>query len=669
MTQTSSPEGQATFDVQALIALKRVAAAVPAPCGTWAAVALERLIHDGSKYACDLWRVPLDGSGGALQLTRGKSRDTAPCFRSDGALGFLSNRIDSDGEVDADAEKRKQVWILPAAGGEPQPLTDEPLGVDAFKFAAQGDCLAVLAPVLPNVMHNEQRKTAAEREKKGPSALRYKSMPVRFWDHWLSEAAPHLIAYDASGGKRCDLTPDADRQHREASFDIASDGARIAITHATPGADRVDDVALLVIEVAGGARSLLGAESCTALNNPLFSPDGMTIACSHEPRPAHRCTNISLRLLDLTSGQAAPLAADWDRWPTPAGWSADGKTLIVTAEDAACTPVFGVDVASGQVSRLTTGGTHSSVQVANGGALVGLRSGLRHPPELFCMPSDGDGLLRLPARLSGFDSDCAAASIENFDTISTDGHVVQAYLLKPAQHRVEDGPLPTLIWVHGGPISAWGDVWHWRWCPLTAVAQGYAVVLPNPRGSTGFGQAYVDGIWGNVWGKQCFEDVMAVTAQAAARADVDAGRMAAMGGSFGGYMTNWIGSQTDRFKCLVTHASVYSMAAFTGVTDLPAFWMLEMDGSPYDDAHAFDRYSPSRFVANWKSPALIIHGDLDYRVPVGESLALFEALQYHGVESELMIFPDENHWILKPNNSIAWYQAVFEFLARHLKAK
>jgi dipeptidyl aminopeptidase/acylaminoacyl peptidase len=243
---------------------------------------------------------------------------------------------------------------------------------------------------------------------------------------------------------------------------------------------------------------------------------------------------------------------------------------------------------------------------------------------------------------------------------------VQTRLLKPARHQPQDGPLPTLLWIHGGPMASWGDAWHWRWNPLAAVAQGYAVALPNPRGSTGFGQAFIDGIWGNQWGRQCYDDVIAVADVLAARDDVDADRMAAMGGSFGGYMTNWIGSQTDRFRCLVTHASVYSMYAFTGVTDLPAFWLLQMGGTPYGELADYERYAPARCMANWKSPALVIHGDLDYRVPVGESLALFEALQYHGVPSELMIFPDENHWILKPNNSIAWYDGVFDFLGRHL---
>jgi dipeptidyl aminopeptidase/acylaminoacyl peptidase len=195
------------------------------------------------------------------------------------------------------------------------------------------------------------------------------------------------------------------------------------------------------------------------------------------------------------------------------------------------------------------------------------------------------------------------------------------------------------------------------------------VVQPNPRGSTGFGQPFIQGIWGNVWGQQCYADIMAVTDAVERRDDVAAGEIMAMGGSFGGYMTNWIGTQTQRFKCLITHASICTMAQFTGTTDHPPWWYLEMGGEdPYADMPKFDRFAPIRTIKQWKTPALIIHGEFDYRCPIGEGLNLFEALQYHGVPSELLIFPDENHWILKPRNIVAWYDTVLGFIGRHLKA-
>jgi dipeptidyl aminopeptidase/acylaminoacyl peptidase len=241
---------------------------------------------------------------------------------------------------------------------------------------------------------------------------------------------------------------------------------------------------------------------------------------------------------------------------------------------------------------------------------------------------------------------------------------IQCFVVKPKSA----GKAPALLWIHGGPIGMDTDGWHWRWNPLLAVAQGYAVALPNPRGSTGFGQKFVDGIWGNCWGAQCYQDLMAVADALERRADLDGSRLMAMGGSFGGYMTNWIGTQTTRFKCLITHASIVGMSTFTGVTDHPSWWYLEMGGeNPYTNAESFDRYAPWKYLARWQTPALVIHGELDYRCPVSEALMLFEALQFHGVASELLIFPDENHWILKPNNIVAWYSHVFDFLSRYLR--
>jgi dipeptidyl aminopeptidase/acylaminoacyl peptidase len=270
------------------------------------------------------------------------------------------------------------------------------------------------------------------------------------------------------------------------------------------------------------------------------------------------------------------------------------------------------------------------------------------------------------ARLSNFTPATEWAEIESIMTKSTDGTPIQSWITRPKTSGARKHPV--LLWIHGGPIGMAGDGWHWRWNSLLAVAQGYTVVQPNPRGSTGFGQAFIQGIWGNVWGDQCYKDIMAVTDALEHREDVDASRIMAMGGSFGGYMTNWIGTQTQRYRCLITHASIVTMAAFTGTTDHPAWWYLEMGGeNPYADPAGYDRFAPIRYISQWKTPTLIIHGEQDYRCPINEGLNLFEALQYHGVDSELLLFPDENHWVLKPRNIVAWYENVLGFAGKHLR--
>jgi dipeptidyl aminopeptidase/acylaminoacyl peptidase len=660
-----------SYTVEQHISLRRVSAIAPSPDGRWLAVEVQRLDRDGAKYVSDLWKVPTDGSA-ATQLTRGDSKDTSPRFRHDGALCFLSNRQPNEVKPDEDAEKRMQVWCLPAAGGEPVMLTDEPLGVEAFRCAKQANQMVLLARVLADVAHDKQRETAAERAKNGPSARRYSRQPVRHWDHWLHQnddlPYTHVVACDGDGGHRVDLTPGARHEFAiEPSFDLSADGKQVAVTRQTTGADRELDTTLLLIDVATRAQRVIGEAPCVNFDAPVFSPDGRRIATTRSFRSPTTAVRPIAVVIDAATGSLRELAGHWDRWPHVADWTADGRRLIASTDDEGHSPVVTIDVDSGAVERITApaaGGAHADLARLDDGRIAGIRSTLLEAPECFVTDARAGSTPRVLARLSGHEK-ADFASVENLSCPSTDGTPIQLFLLKPKNVR---GPLPLLLWIHGGPIGMDQDGWHWRWNPLLAVAQGYAVALPNPRGSTGFGQAFIQGIWGNVWGAQCYEDLMAVTDALIERPDIDRDRTMAMGGSFGGYMTNWIGSQTSRFKCLITHASIATMAQFTGTTDHPAWWYLEMGGEdPYADMAKFDRFAPIRYIKNWKTPTLIIHGELDYRCPINEGLNLFEALQYHGVPSELLVFPDENHWILKPRNIVAWYEAVLEFIGRHLK--
>ena len=659
------------YSVEDHIHLRRVSGTSPSPDGRWLAVAVQRLDLDGAKYVSDLWKLPTDG-GAAVQLTRGESKDAAPCFRHDGALGFLSNRRPNDVKPDEEAEKRMQVWLLPAAGGEPQQLTDEPLGVEQFRFAQESDRLVLLAPVLPDVAHEKQRETAAERAKKGTSARIFKRQPVRHWDHWLHQnpdrANTHLVAMRADGTQRVDLTPDAATELAiEPQLDVTADGSRALVTWRTTGVDRVDDHHVVVFDLATGAKTQVPQAERTSTESAHFSPDGRTIAAIRSQRSEQLVVRPTLTLFDAGGGEARELSRDWDRWPHLAGWSADGSRLLVTADDDGIAPVFAIDPVKGTVQGLvphSAGGVHSDVAALPGGGFACIRSSLLDAPECYVHDGKPGKELRALARLSNFRPASEWAEIESITTKSTDGTPIKSWITRP-----KGGPAkkPVLVWIHGGPIGMAGDGWHWRWNAALAAAQGYIVVQPNPRGSTGFGQAFVQGIWGNVWGDQCYKDLMAVTDDLERRADVDAKRIMAMGGSFGGYMTNWIGTQTQRYRCLITHASIVTMAAFTGTTDHPGWWYLEMGGeNPYADPAGYDRFAPIRHISKFKTPTLVIHGEQDYRCPIGEGLNLFEALQYHRVDSELLVFPDENHWILKPRNIVAWYENVLAFIARHM---
>ncbi|NUN14100.1 MAG: S9 family peptidase [Myxococcales bacterium] len=656
-----------SFSVEQLVQLGRVTTFALSPDGIHAAVAVSRLDTETMSYRSDLWRITLDNSEPPVRLTRGRYKDHSPCYRRDGSLGFLSNRPLAEGSPKDEDDSRMQVWLLPHEGGEPRPVTDEPLGCSAFKFASRGNRLAVIADVYPGIPHEEQRKRVADLRKKGPSVLKYTQMNVRHWDSWLSTEAPHVVVYDEEGGDRKDLTPNADRELRgEMSWDLSPDGRSVAITRARLSVvDRLDDVALWVLNTETGQSYVLGEESQTMFGVPRFSPQGDKLAAMKGVRLVSQHGPIRCWVFDLQSGVATELASEWDAWPMPECWTPDGKHIVVSVDEQALRPAYLLDAVTGARTRLlspSAGGNHVGLVVSeNGQRLVGLKSRIVHPPEVFSAPVGVDQVPDFVSNLSNFDAKAAEAAVTIEDLRVHTVHDVQTTLVSPRGGDTK----PLLMWIHGGPIHAWGDTWHWRWNPLVALSQGYAVALPNPSGSTGFGQALVEAIWRNSWGGQCYEDLMATADALASRPDIDPKRMVAMGGSFGGYMTNWIGGQTDRFKCLVTHASIWDMSAFFASTDYPAWGKLELGGiSPYRDRAGFDKYSPREFVSNFKTPTLILHGEKDYRVPIGEALAMFEALQEHGVESELVIFPDENHWILRPNNIIAWYNTVLEFIGR-----
>ncbi|HTC54037.1 MAG TPA: S9 family peptidase [Steroidobacteraceae bacterium] len=661
------------FTVEQYAALGRVSEVAASPCGSWLAVTLQRPDRDGAKYVSDLWRVPTDG-GCAVQLTRGDSKDHAPCFRHDGTLAFLSNRTPNEIKADDEAAERKQVWVLPAGGGEPRQLTDQPLGVNAFRCAKRAARMVLLTPVLAGVEQALQRESAARRRKGGPSARRFRSQPVRHWDEWLHQnpdlPCDHLIACDAEGGQCVDLTPTAQGEFAiDPGFDISSDGARVVATRLNLGKDRILDSALLLIDLDSGSSRVLGVTDSVTLDEAAFSPDGRYLAAVRTARSVARAMQPRIALIEVSSGNVRELGGVWDGWAGAPRWSPTGRQIYFCADEQGRAPIFVLDTDSGAVKRLgaaAAGGVYEHLSILEDGRIAGIHSTLLTAPECFVLDPQASAPARPLARLSGFAGAQEWAQVEDFSIRSTDGMPIQAFLVRP--RGVDSAArLPLALWIHGGPIGANHDGWHWRWNPLLLVAQGYAVALPNPRGSSGFGQDFIQGIWGNVWGDQCFKDLMCVTDALCARGDIDPERTMAMGGSFGGYMTNWIGTQSARFKCLITHASIATMAQFTGTTDHPGWWYLEMGGeNPYLDRERFDRYAPLRQVGNWRTPVLIIHGERDYRCPISEALNLFEALQYHGVPSELLVFPDENHWILKPRNVIAWYQAVIEFTARYL---
>jgi dipeptidyl aminopeptidase/acylaminoacyl peptidase len=663
------------FDARRLVSLGRVSSIAVSPDGTVAACAVMRLDDARTKYVSDLFLVSLDDSSApAVQLTRGKYNDRAPCFRRDGSLAFLSNRpvkdqgLEAPGAQPADDEERDQVWIFAAGDtrGEPRPLTDEALGVESFRFAPRGDLLVVVTRVLPGVAVADQRARAKDLEKNGPTDLFYpnRSGPIRHWDHWLGRARQHVVAYDDRGRNRRDLTPGADREYTgDFAYAVSHHGAWVAVVERVESDDRLYDPSLRLIDTKDGSSRMLAHGLHVEHGNPLFSRDGTRLYFNRQRRSKERHGKVELCAADVASGATTVLCESWDRWPVPRAALPDA--LVVTADDDGCVPIFLVD-RSGEVVRVTArsyGGTHESIAATEDGRIACVRHSLRAPPEPFVVDAKPDQAPRPLARLSGLDpAEIEPIETSQFDVKAKDGARVQTWLIRPRSQK----PSPTVLWIHGGPVGAFGDGWHWRWNPLVLASAGYAVAMPNARGSTGFGTDFVEGIWQNSWGGACYDDLMSVADALEKRDGLDGKRVAAMGGSFGGYMCNYIGGRTTRFRALVSHAGIFHLEAMCGSSDYGPYFAIEMGTTAWQDRETFERHSPHRFVANWKTPTLVIHGEKDYRVPISEALILFDALQEHGVESELLVFPDENHWVLRPRNIEAWYGHVLRFLGQHL---
>ncbi len=644
--------------VRSHVGLKRVSAVQPSPCGTWAAVVVQELDEAEQKYRRQIWRCDLSGDAPPRALTRGEHESHTPRFRWDGTLAFLSNRpVDKD--ADPEGPGATQVWAFPDHGGEPEPLSDEPLGVSDFRCARRADVLVLVSKRLPGVEEAAWRETALTRKKQGPTGLHYRSMPVRFWDHWRPAARPILVVRDPAG--RRILTPDTQAELEHLSWDLSPHGDNVYATWHSVGSDRIFDDAVVRIATATGERETLLEEDRVSHSDLHLSPSGSRLLVCRYARQDGHYPSGQAGVLDLRTDIWTQHAGDWDLEGVPAGWQGE-RFALLTAADRGTGAVYRLDTETGALHRATDTGAWTDVHGV-GERLVGLRSDLLHPPEVHVLQPDGT--VRCPGSFAAAGSFADRVTWTTHTTPGASGDPVQWFCVRP---KDATGPLPGLIWVHGGPISSWQDTWHWRWNSALFALEGYALCLPNPRGSTGFGHGFVQGIWGNEWGAACYDDVQACAQAFAARSDVDAERVGLMGGSFGGYMTNQVGATTDRYACLVSHAGLFDLSSFYGGTDLPAWWSYQQGGTPYSDRESFERWSPHRNLPNWKTPTLVIHGEKDYRVPIHEALALFEGLQLHGVESELLIFPDENHWIMRPENIVAWHEAIYRFLGHHLQA-
>ena len=651
MGMVTTPVPTPFQDLDEFLALPRASGLAVSPDGSRVVTSIAELNEKRTEFVSAIWELDPAGKQPARRLTRGVKGESSPEFTADGDLLFVAARPTED-----DDKPPASLWRLPAAGGEAVEELALPGGIDAVRTARAAAATVVAAKLMRSAASADQDKRLRTLRKDNKiSAVVHSGYPVRYWDHDLGPDRPHLLDV---GGPR-DLTPQPGDALGEADFDVSPDGTFVVTSWHDPAPGASIRGTLVRIDLATAQRATVADDPDADLEHPTISPDGTAVAFIREthstPDKAPRIT-----LCHMRSGEPfVELTAEWDRWPTSVTWSVDGSVLIVTADEGGRGPVFAVAPSSGAVTRLTDDDyTYSDVRTAPEDVIFAMRSSYAQPPHPVRIDPDGT-----VTELSCAERPELPGTLTEVTAAADDGQPVRSWLALP--HG--DTQAPLVLWMHGGPLASW-NAWHWRWNPWLLVARGYAVLMPDPALSTGYGQDFIQRGWG-AWGFAPYTDLMAATDAACAHPRVDGTRTAAMGGSFGGYMANWIAGHTDRFDAIVTHASLWALDQFGPTTDGAYWWAREMT------PEMAEQNSPHRFVGQIRTPMLVIHGDKDYRVPIGEALRLwFELLTESGLPAAVdgtsphrfLYFPSENHWVLSPQHAKIWYQVVTAFLARHV---
>jgi dipeptidyl aminopeptidase/acylaminoacyl peptidase len=679
---TVSKEKTRPLKIEDLYKFARVSDPRISPDGKQVAYVVTTIDFEGNKSSAAIWVAPTSG-GAPRALTTSSKRDTQPRWSPDGkSILFVSNRGGSN-----------QLWLLSMAGGEAKQLTTISTGAGDPVWARDGKRIAFSSAVYPEYSAKPfkeadalNKKRLDEVEKNPVKARVFSRLFYRHWDSYVEDKRQHLFVMALDGdkpGTPRNVTP-GDRDAAPTSstfathddFTFSPDGKYLVYT-ATPARDEAwsTNFDILRVPVAGGAPEVLTKDNPAADGGPRFSPDGKKLLYRAQTKPGAEADRWQLCVVDCDEGGAfngkpRSITKDFDRSPESFVWGADGKSVILTGDEEGRTPVWKADVATGEVAKLLEGHTNGGLSLsADGRRLAFTRVAMHFPHEVFVADLGAKPAARnvskANARLLGT---LDMPQPESVTVKGAGGTPMQMWILKPPGFDAKK-KWPVAYLVHGGPQGAWEDSWSFRWCPEVWAARGYVVALPNPRGSTGFGQKYVDEISGD-WGGKCYQDLMKGVDYVESLPYVDKDRIGSAGASFGGYMMNWFSVNTGRFKCLITHCSVWDFESMWGTTDELWFDEHEHGGLPWDVPGKYAEFSPHKKAANlkkFKTPMLVIHNDLDFRCPIGQGHELFTTLQRLRVPSKMINFPDEGHWVSKPKNGAYWHKEVFAWLEKYVE--
>jgi dipeptidyl aminopeptidase/acylaminoacyl peptidase len=650
-----------------LISMHRIGEAELSPDGRWVAYTVATPDMDANRSVSNLWLVPAAG-GEAIQLTR-SGKDSSPKWSPDGkTIAFLSARSGDS-----------QVYLLSMEGGESQALTKLSTGADLVKWSPDGKTIAFTSSVYPDCKDDAcNQKRNEEKDKNKVKAHVAEGLLYRHWTHWNEGPRAHLFVTAADGsGEPRDLTPGAnydvppDQRGDEIDINFSPDSKELCFTAVT---DRVEATStngdLFLVPVAGGAEPKRITTQPGFDGNPVYSPDGKSIAYHAQLTAGYEADRWRVMLYDRATGKSENLTeSTFDRSAEGLAWSPDSKIIYFVAENETQRPVYSMPARAGATPKKIADGFNAAMSLSDDGkTLLLTRSSLSAPAELFMASSDGSGIRQITHANDAILAKLDLNAPETFWFDGAEGAKVQAMLIRPPKFDSAK-KYPLLVLLHGGPQTMWGNSWGYRWNPQVFSGAGYVTLMINRRGSTGYPQKFVDEITDD-WGGKAYIDVMkGVDAALAKFSFVDGGKMAAAGGSYGGFMADWIATHTDRFKALVSHAGVYDKVSMYATEEL---WFEEHDlkGTPWSNPESYRKWAPATYAANlakFKTPTLVIAGEKDYRVPYTQSLEFYNSLQRQGVPSKLVVFPDEGHWVMKPANAQFWYKTFIDWVDKYTR--
>jgi dipeptidyl aminopeptidase/acylaminoacyl peptidase len=649
-----------TFDD--MLAMERISDPQVSPDGKTIAFVITKFEKNRNTSNSNIYLVPVDG-GEIRQLTTGVGANHSPRWSPDGSsIAFISTRHGSP-----------QIYTISVTGGEAKKRSDVSTGVNGLLWSPDGAHFAYWTEGYPECNTDDcNRRKVEEKQNSKIEAMIFDHLLYRHWNSWKHDTRYQLFILPENDGDPRIMTPgDYDTPPISLggywTYNFSHDGREMVFLR---NPDEMVAIStnndVFTVPVAGGAMYRVTTNPANDFQ-PAYSPDGKYISYLMMERPGFEADRHQLVIYYRTSGEIINLTEDLDYSVSEYIWSPDAKYIYFNADDKGNTSIFRLFIENRKVEKILDNGYNTSIRITpDGQQLVFLRQRVDMPAELFSIETSGRNVQQLTFINKERIAQLEMNPVEHFWFDGAENTRVHGMLLKPPGF-VENKKYPLIYLAHGGPQGQWGDQFHYRWNAQMFASRGYVVAMVNRRGSTGYGQEFTDQISGD-WGGKAYRDLIKGLDYLIETYNfIDGENIGAAGASYGGYMINWIATQTDRFKCLVTHAGLFNVFSMYGTTEELWFPEWEFRGTPYDNPELYEKWSPMTYAGNITTPTLVVHGYYDFRVDVSEGFQMFTALQRQGVESKMLYFPDEGHWIQKPLNAELWYNTVLDWMDKYLK--